>query len=309
MSKPLFILGKHRSGTTFLSNLLLGHPAIAAVYLQEAHGGITGGVFESAFFSCIDGRYGDITRFEHYMEFASVASSMEYFRLAGVSKEVLLSLFPADYATVFRTVMESIAAEKKADYWLEKTPAHTLKAFTIKRYYPDARFIGITRDEVDSAVSSLYLKKKQDRGRLVRLGSLAKVTCLKYLYDASLRKLKKRYPDDVLLVEYESLTTQTVLQTVEICGFLEIEKMTLESSYPPNTSFRGNVEKKLYAYEKATIRCLYRGFLRLVPFVVLKSVYVLYCRFVPDTLPVWLFRTYQINLSRSQNQYVAKYLR
>ena len=97
MSTPLFILGKHRSGTTFLSNLLLDHPQIAAVFRLTEKNGVAGGIFESGYFEYIDGRYGNLEIHENYIEFSSVLSEVEYFKLASSSIEEILSFYPADY--------------------------------------------------------------------------------------------------------------------------------------------------------------------------------------------------------------------
>ena len=306
MSKPLFILGKHRSGTTFLSNLLSEHPAIAAVISDRECGGIISGVFESGFFSCINGRYGDISNFGNYMEFASTVSCMEYFMYADCSLEELLSYYPADYPAVFRKIMEKVAAKKTAVYWMEKTPNHTLIVDRIKSYYPDAKFIGIIRDEADSALSALYLKKKQDENRFIRSLSLIKVTYLKSLYDRTMRNFSKRHPDDLFLISYESLINDTASVTANMCDFLGIEKKELETSRKQNTSFRTAQRKELHGYEQHLIRFFYKIAFRLAPICVLKAFYKLYRRSKPRQMPPWFFRTYRMNLSKDQRQHLSK---
>jgi len=114
MPTPLFVLGKQRSGTTWLGNLLLDHPSIAGV-AHAAHRGI----HESAFFSHVDGRYGDLSVRQNFIEFASVMAESDYFRLAEVSFKDIMSLHPDDYAGVFRTVMYCFARRRGARYWIE----------------------------------------------------------------------------------------------------------------------------------------------------------------------------------------------
>lgn len=302
MSKPLFIIGKHRSGTTFLANLLLAHPAVAAVFSDQECGGITGGVFESSFFTTLDGRYGDLSVFENYMEFISTASCLEYFRLADCSLDEFLTYYPTDYASFFQRVMEKAALRKGAEYWMEKTPTHTLRAETLKSYYPQAKFIGIKRDEVDMALSALYLANRQDASRWGRLLCLVKVTCLKGLYDKMMQVLEKRWPGDVLVLTYEALTGETDACVSKICRFLEIPSQTLQSAYKKNTSYRKAEKKELFRYEQSLVRFCYRMILSVVPLWFLKMSYSRYLKCVPEPMPRWMFRTYRMGLSKEQKQ-------
>ena len=55
MPTPLFILGKHRSGTTFLSNLLMDHPKIAAIFWVSKKDNLIGGMLNRVSFSILMG--------------------------------------------------------------------------------------------------------------------------------------------------------------------------------------------------------------------------------------------------------------
>ena len=57
MATPLFVIGKHRSGTSFLANLLLDHPQIAGIYYPLDSYLHKGGIFESSFFYDIDKKF------------------------------------------------------------------------------------------------------------------------------------------------------------------------------------------------------------------------------------------------------------
>lgn len=87
MTQPLFILGKQRSGTTWLSNQLSQHSQISAA--QNDH---HGGVHESAYFSHVAGRYGDLSQKTNYVEFVEVMAVSDMMKILGVDKEFLYSL-------------------------------------------------------------------------------------------------------------------------------------------------------------------------------------------------------------------------
>jgi len=167
MATPLFVVRKHRSGTTWLSNLLLDHEQIAGVQHRDHQG-----IHESAFFSHVHGRYGDLSVFSNFAEFASVFSQSDYCRLMEVSFGDIVQLYPSTYAGVFRTIMDRFAEKHGAHYWIEKSPMHTSRIREIGKGYPDAQFVGILRSPVDAAFSWL---KRQEIGesalrRLTGLG-------------------------------------------------------------------------------------------------------------------------------------------
>jgi hypothetical protein len=291
VATPLFIMGKHRSGNTFLANLLLSHPKIAGIHYSADSDISRIGMHESAFFNRIEGRYGDLRNFENYVEFAAVMSKSEYFILANVSFEELMRYFGADYHVVFREVMDRYAAEHNAAYWMEKSPSNALHARRLKRYYPDAKFIGIVRDEVDVALSSLHLKKKQHESRLTRLKVLITVAVLKYIYDVSMTKMKNAYPQSVLIIKYTELVEHQDRLTDKICDFLGLERDKLSTRYVKNTSFSVSKEKKSYGYERFLVRVFYRYVLKLFPCGLLSILNKKLDNLSRRELPGWFFRS------------------
>ena len=291
MATPLFIMGKHRSGNTFLANLLLSHPKIAGIHYSADSDISSIGMHESGFFNRIEGRYGDLQNFENYVEFAAVMSKSEYFILANATFEELMQYFGADYHVVFRKVMDRYATECDAAYWMEKSPSNALHAQRLKRYYPDAKFIGIVRDEVDVALSSLHLKDKQHESRLTRLKVLITVTVLKYIYDVSTTKMKNAYPQSVFIIQYADLVEHQGQLADKMCDFLGLESSELSSCYIKNTSFSVSREKKSYAYERFIVRILYRYILRLFPHKLLVVLNKMLSDLSHEPLPGWFFRS------------------
>lgn len=147
--KPIFIIGAHRSGTTWLSNLLAAVPGIYAPTHTEHRG-----VHESAFFShllkyCNFGKSrSDLLAMKYLFE------KSDFFLLTGLDGGP--DIIEHGYAGYFRLVMDAAAERNRAAYWLEKTPAHTLFARFIKQAFPDAVLIAVKRDYKDVVRSKLY---------------------------------------------------------------------------------------------------------------------------------------------------------
>lgn len=243
MPTPIFVLGTHRSGTTWLANLLCEHPLIAGVRHEQHHG-----IHESAYFSRILGRYGDLSVLVNYIEFVEVMAASDYFRLAGIERAELLALWPTTYEAVFRIVMDRFAEREHAAFWLEKTPAHTLIAQRLARTYPDARFIAIRRDCADTTASAMGLAaRRTPDGALARrnrfrllLGNALGWGTYNRLIDAFAASCPR-----VLAVRYETLRADTHSALDRICRFLGIpfDPAMAESAYPPNSSFRSADER------------------------------------------------------------------
>ena len=77
MPKPIFVVGKGRSGTTWLTNMLATHPDIAGVFNEDKNKGIK----ESRYFSDLYGRYGDLRNPTNLVEFIEILAVTDYFRL------------------------------------------------------------------------------------------------------------------------------------------------------------------------------------------------------------------------------------
>ena len=282
MPTPIFVVGKHRSGTTLLGNLLLDHPEIAGVR-HKAHEGI----HESAYFSHVEDRYRDLSMAQNYVEFAAVMSKSDYFMLAGVGFEDLLELYPSTYAEVFRYVMNRVAEQEEASFWVEKTPMHTELISRIGRYYSDARFVGIRRNVVSTALSMLHLTNRQDAPPVERMRYLLRVAADKYLLDRYMQMARREWPDRVLVVEFERLVSEQSAVLSHICSFLGLDHVDLETRFPSNSSLEGPKTVSIRGYEKRILWTIYKRVLPLIPATLLRSLKHVRHR---DPLPRWFFK-------------------
>lgn len=146
---PLFVLGRHRSGTTWVANVLATLPEVYAPEHASPRR-----IHESAFFShllrhCNHGRTGpDLQRAQALFE------RSQFFALTGLERGPdIRESGPAGY---FRAVMEAGARRKGARYWLEKTPAHALHSRFLAEAYPDAVFVVVQRDYRGVVASNVH---------------------------------------------------------------------------------------------------------------------------------------------------------
>ncbi len=139
VAPPIFVVGQHRSGTTWVFDLLT-HPDDVA------------GVFESWLFTQGHG-LGGILHWSQWNSDQSSAALRVTRRKSGIAQL-------ADRDEV-RTAARDLAgrwlarALKPSDrYLVEKSPDHLYAALEINEVFPDARFISVIRDGRDVAVSA-----------------------------------------------------------------------------------------------------------------------------------------------------------
>jgi len=285
MPRPLFIIGKHRSGTTWLSNLLLSHPDVAGVEHPVHHG-----IHESAYFSHIKGRFGDLRTFTNHVECAAVLARSDYFRLAGASFDEIVDLFPTDYNELFRSVMDRFAEERSAAYWIEKSPMHTLHTRQIGKAYPDAQFVGIQRNPVDVAFSSLR-NLRVEMSPVRRRLELLRVTLDKYVADRHMLQMQSHWPERVHVVQYEQMRHAETSIIREVCAHLGLEAHDLSSSYQANSSYSTNRQRHARSEaEIAWVRWIHDDILPLIPASVLIAGKEKISHWRRRPLPDWFFR-------------------
>jgi hypothetical protein len=227
---PLFVLGKQRSGTTWLASQLCEHPSIAGVRHEHHHG-----ILASHYLSIIRFRYGGLRKKTNFIEFVEAVSVTDTFRFMEVDKDFLYSLWPISYEDLFRTVMAMYAEKQGACYWLDKTNEYTPLVHEIAQKYPDAKFIGIIRNIEDVLPSTFgrygkYEKKKYDIVKNVFSWTWFNKAMLNFA------KTSNR----IHIVHYEDLKRDMQTVMIGICNFLSVEfdDAMLRQAYPSNTTFR-----------------------------------------------------------------------
>lgn len=229
MAKPLFVLGKQRSGTTWLANQLCRHPDIAAP-THELHGGN----HASLYFSHIDGRFGPLDKKSSYVEFVETMAVSDTMRMLGVDRKFLYSLWPTTYQGVFTTVMNRYAEQKGAVYWLDKSNEQTVLITKLARLYPDAKFIAIIRNIYDN-ISSTVGRYDMTNDRQVRLIRAA----ADWVRHKKAIEHFSGQSESMLVITYESFKDEHEQALEKICTFLglDYDPIMAQQAYKPNTTF------------------------------------------------------------------------
>jgi len=268
---PIFVIGAHRSGTTWVANTLCNHSAVFGI---QAAG--YWGIKESWFFSHLDGRFGDLSQ-ENYRKLLSVFTRTTFFELSGVRREELQALCPRDYADFFGAFM-AMAAERVAPhegqhhYWLEKTPVHTLYLQQLISSYPDARFVGIER-EIEAVVrSATHLNRHKDAAFSATPVFLARSVLHWHKYRAYLEHFSSRYPDRFFVLKYDELQEDTANRFRAVLSFLRLEwePDLLSGKFDRNTSFRNAQKRDTLSRDETRMIGILSGVAQLVPFRLFK---------------------------------------
>jgi len=241
MAKPIFVLGVHRSGTTWVANILCSHSKIAGIQAERHYG-----IHESAFFCIVKDRFGDIRNDENFIEFIEAFSSSDYFILSNLDKNYFYKNRPYSYDKFFKMMMDKYAEERKTEFWLEKTPAHLLYYRELSELFPNAKFIVTKRNIIDSIKSDIRMKYFNERmQKIMKIPKIFFVIFLTFRYHFyNSNMYDKHLKQNYLLIEYEELKKNRLEVTKKICNYLNVdfEQQMLEDKYKKNTLF--NLEKE-----------------------------------------------------------------
>jgi Sulfotransferase family len=267
---PIFILGRHRSGTTWLSNILASLPEIY-VPTHERHDG----VHESAFFShlvrfCNHGRTESDLR-----EIKRLFESSDFFALTGLTEgPEILGQGPAGY---FRSVMEAAARNHGARFWLEKSPAHTLHAKFLAAAFPDARFFAVVRDYRAVVASNVHAF-----GEPRSAWSWFRHSLVSAVYEKVLAR--NRVP----VVRYESLLSDYAGTVLSLLASLGIERgSTPQSAFRKNTFYEGAPPRR--EWWQSLSMAAGRGLIQALPAALVEEAVIRWRRRKPGILPPWFF--------------------
>jgi len=241
---PIFVVGNVHSGTTMIQNILTRHPSIYS------------GRGESRFFyhlPIIRRKFPDLTdeqTLRNYITYLLKVVTVSYGKVnfdstngdtislqeLGIPTDAVNVLRQQVGATpkhsaLFGLVANYVTGAAEKTRWLEKTPAHLFSIEQILRVIPDARFIELVRDPRAILASK---KTRRTQAWLEQTTQRAHAD-LKGGYDPLWDTLgwrsaiqvgnaaHKKYPQQILRIQYENFVTAPEQETRRLCTFLGLE--------------------------------------------------------------------------------------
>jgi hypothetical protein len=205
-TKPIFIAGPDRSGTTLMYAFLASHPQISMVRRTNM-------------WRYFYGRYGDLSQRENFEH--CLADMVRYKRMgvlrpdpARIAEEFWQG--EATYGRLFAIFHQQHARQLGKSRWGDKSLHTEHYAERVFREFPQARIIHMVRDPRDR-----YASVKKRHGRTVnRVGA----SVGRWLFSMRVaRRNLERYPGQYLIVRYEQLAQQPEETLRQVCAFIEEE--------------------------------------------------------------------------------------
>lgn len=206
----LFLIGAPRSGTTLLQTILAHH---AELYSAP----------ETSFFNRIVPELGIAFRDpDTPVTAAHIRLVEDDFRyMTGIELSLRDKVSEGEsIRNVFEAVMMNFNKNAK-DRWIEKTTNHARAMLLIRQFYPEARFIHLIRDPVDSVGSMLRIRPTDLKDFRIRY--VSPIIGFARVWQKCVNgALRYPYQENVLHVFYEDLVGRPAETLRRICKFIDI---------------------------------------------------------------------------------------
>ncbi|MCC5808685.1 MAG: sulfotransferase [Opitutales bacterium] len=249
--KQIFVIGKNRSGTKWLANLLANHPKVAALQREGA-----GGILEVNELAIARKVFGPAEVEENFLGFLACFLKSNAFKVSGLREESFFEKRHSSYAEFFGGFMDAFAAESGKDTWVQKTSSFSLSE--VLKSFPEAKIIVIQRMSVaDNVASTLALSWQYEHGSK---GKNLFKEVWSYVHHRKLEEVHRGNPN-VRFTSFENLKADKDAVCRNVCSFLdlEFEEEMLQDAYAKNTSFSGEVKKDhvLSPFDKRLVTILF----------------------------------------------------
>jgi len=188
---PVFIVGLPRSGSTLLESMLANNPTVTPLGENQIMAEII----------------------LHVSGSRTPSSRNILNAFASVTPEVVQST-----SALYGSLLELYG---KTAILLDKSLTNFLYIGFIKRLFPDARFIHLTRNPLDLCFNCFEMRFTHGHAYSFSLDSLAEY----YLhYHNLMRHWTRLFPSDILSVSYENLVTDTSATLTPVTQFLALDQ-------------------------------------------------------------------------------------
>jgi hypothetical protein len=211
-SRPIFIVGANRSGTTLLRLMLNAHPRIAIpeelLYFRSFFAGVPVEAWRKP--NLPPPAYANLIH-EFVDRVVKLHSELDG---PSLTREILKD-GTNDLRHPYTIVLNAWARANGKPRWGEKTPGNLFYVDIIQEMYPDAHFVYVVRDPRAGAASMQKTDFFPDDTVFNALS--------RRKHDHVGRRLLERYvnPDQWMIVRYEDLTSNPETTLQEICGQIE----------------------------------------------------------------------------------------
>jgi hypothetical protein len=216
LDEPIFIIGMARSGTTLLRLMLTAHPDFCVPP-------------ESLFFVSLEPKYGNLPDLSENLDaFLDDLYGNERFRDWKVDRKLLAenlsSVSPLTYAKavaiVYQTYRQQV--DPTASFWGDKNPVHIYHIDRIRKHFPKARLLLISRD-IRSIYASLLRNEKKFPGKW-ESSCIANVVSVTKQFNHAVSVIE-RYRDDERFYAtfYRNLVNSPEAELRGICSWLGVD--------------------------------------------------------------------------------------
>ena len=195
-SRPIFIVGMPRSGTTFIELIISSHSKIFG-----------GGEF--FFFT------------DNFQKKQNLENKKNFLK-------IINDLTEKDFSDIGKIYVDQIEKiSKKNKYFTNKMPGNFINIGLIKLSLPNAKFIHCERNPLDTCFSCY--KTFFSQGNLYSY-SLEELGSFYNLYEKQMDYYKKVFAQEILNIKYEEVVSDVKKETKKILGFLDLnfEEICLE---------------------------------------------------------------------------------
>lgn len=229
----VFLVGCARSGTTLLQAMLATHSSISSFPETQYFARLLGQIHERKYGAESSG----ISSFKRILNRSRIGLGIAFPRgdrarsavsnlLQNIEQPQLDSLYPAypisirAHAQGYQRVLDEITRQEESAIWVDKSPNHLYYLSEINRYIESPRFIHIVRSGLD-VVASIY-----DAALKYPLGNDFKLDiddCIQRWNSAVAVSQALQYDSGHLIIQYERLVDDPVVELKRVTDFLEID--------------------------------------------------------------------------------------